>query len=250
MASSLFTAVLVAMLVAGYNCSEFTCKLQLSEFPGSPSGVYVMETNSGEVVEVYCEMGLNHGGYTFLTPSALSALTDAELSAMITDHTTVLLRVRKTNGAQPYATLRQLPEYSSIPLKLGLSNFDGYSGPVNQNLLGKPFLFLGFLPKTHATNKNVQGIQVNGHRNTFQNCDQNPNSLLALFPNFKEVAPSTYHVPGAFCSSIYSYLLPNPSGRAMPVEYFMFGEMHFGGCGCYLQSNRVADVLGLSIGFR
>lgn len=250
MASSLFTIVLVAMLVTGYNCSYFTCKLQKAEFPASPSGLYTMEAKNGAVVEVYCEMGLNHGGYTFLSPGALSALTDAELSAMITDKTSVLLRVRKTNGAQPYATLRQLPEYSSIPLKLGLSNFDGYSGPINIGLLGNPFLFLGFLPKTHATNRGTQGIQVNGHRNTFVNCDSNPNSLIALFPNFREIAPSNSHGPGPFCSNIFNYLLSNPSGRAMPVDYFMFGEMSFGGCGCYLQSNRVSDVLGMSIGFR
>ena len=140
--------------------------------------------------------------------------------------------------------------FRSIPLKIGLSNFDGYNGPVNGDQLGKPFLYLGFLPRSHATNKNVQGIQVNGRRNAFQNCDQNPNSLLALFPNFKEIAPSNYHVPGPVCSNIYAYLLPNPSGRAMPVDYFMFGEMHFGGCGCYLQTNRVPNVFGISIGFR
>jgi hypothetical protein len=169
---------------------------------------------------------------------------------MITDKTSVLIRVRKTTGAQPYATLRQLPEYSSIPLKLGLSNFDGYSGPLNQNVLGNPFLFLGFIPRTHASNKNVQGIQVNGQRNAFVNCDSNPSSYFALFPNFREVTPSIIHLPGPVCSNFFANLLPNPSGRTMPGEYFMFGEMSFGGCGCYLQSNRVDDVLGMSIGFR
>jgi hypothetical protein len=250
MASSLFTVALVAMLVAGYNCSDFSCKRLKDRYPLTPSGVYEMETRSGRDFKVYCEMGLNHGGYTFLNPADLSLLTNADLQAMITDKSSVLFRVRMTNGAQPYATLRQLPEYSSIPLKLGISNFDGYSGPLNQNVLGNLFLFLGFLPRSHAANRNVQGIQVNAYRNYFRNCDSNPNSLITLFPNFWQIAPSTYHVPGPFCSNIFNHLLPNPFGRAMPVEYFMFGEMHFGGCGCYLQSNRIPGVLGWSIGFR
>lgn len=58
-------------------------------------------------------MGLNGGGYTFLSPMSLMSLTDSKLQKMFTDKTTFLLRVRKTDGTQPYAVLGQLsPEYS------------------------------------------------------------------------------------------------------------------------------------------
>lgn len=140
--------------------------------------------------------------------------------------------------------------FRSFPLKLGISNFDGYKGPVHLNTLGKPFLFLGFIPITYASNKNVQGIQVNGHRNDFRNCDLNPNSQITLFPNFKEMVPINYYWSSPVCDNILRYLLPNPSGRTMPEDYFMFGETQLGGCGCHLQTNRVPDVTGMSIGFR
>ena len=62
-------------------------------------------------IKVYCEMGLNGGGYTFLDPFDLPSLTDAELQAMFTNKTSFLLRVRKPDGSQPYGVLKQLARY-------------------------------------------------------------------------------------------------------------------------------------------
>lgn len=135
-------------------------------------------------------------------------------------------------------------------MKLGLSNFDDYKGPYERDFLGKPFLFLGFLPEEEASKKSVQGLLVNGRRNAFKNCNGNPNSLIALFPNFNELPPSKKRQPGPVCRKIFKYLIRNPSRRVMPVEYFMFGEMSFGGCGCSRQSTSFPEVRGMAIGFK
>ena len=57
-------------------------------------------------------MSLNGGGYTFLSPEALTVLTNAQLQTMFTDRTTFLMRVRKCDGTQPYIVLAQLDAYA------------------------------------------------------------------------------------------------------------------------------------------
>lgn len=57
-------------------------------------------------------MGLNGGGYTFIHPTYLAYLKDEDLSSLFTDRSSFLLRVRLTNGTQPYAVLGQLSEYA------------------------------------------------------------------------------------------------------------------------------------------
>lgn len=216
----------------------------------APSGTYVILSSSGFPVEVYCEMGLNGGGYTFFSPKALSYLTDIDLAEIFTNTTAFLMRVRKTDGTQPYAVLRQLSEYSDIPLKVGLSEYVGYRVPVNTNILKPPFLYFGFIPIANAANNNLQGLEINGVRAAFTNCDKNPNSHITLFPDFSESSPSAYSAGGAICGKVFSTTLLNPSGRLMPSEYFMFAESSWGGCGCYEQTNQIAGVLGVNIGFQ
>lgn len=62
--------------------------------------------------QVYCEMGLNGGGYTFVNPIDVPRLTSDEIQSMFTDRTNVLMRVRKADGTQPFAVLKQLPQYA------------------------------------------------------------------------------------------------------------------------------------------
>ena len=66
-------------------------------------------------VRVWCEMTHN-GGYTFLHPSEHYNLSDDEKATLLTEiytlHEDVLLRVRKSDGSQPYAILRQMSSRS------------------------------------------------------------------------------------------------------------------------------------------
>jgi len=63
------------------------------------------------VMQVYCEMGLNGGGYTFLNPQDLPRLTNIEIQAMFTDKTSFLSRVRCKDSTQPYGVLQNPPAY-------------------------------------------------------------------------------------------------------------------------------------------
>jgi len=78
---------------------------------------------------------------------------------------------------------------------------------------------------------------------------------MALFPNFDERRPTSAHYDATFpfCTQLFSSLRMNPSRRVMPAEYFMFVEIHFGGCGCYWQTDgipQLPDVISATIGFR
>jgi hypothetical protein len=222
---------------------------------GAPSGEYIIQTSAERKIKVFCEMGLNHGGYTFLRPTDLARLTNGEVQAMFNDKKSFLMRVRKASGSQPYAVLNQLPQYASSPLKLGLNDNAGYATAVNVPHLGKPYLYYGFIPVDRANNNNEQGLLVNGHYVRFRNCDKNPNSYIALFPNFSEYAPTNYlySIQFPFCDRFYSLFINPPSGRVMPNGYFTFFETHWGGCGCYSQSDSRLNRFGIesaAIGFR
>jgi len=60
-------------------------------------------------------MDVNGGGYTFIKPTELQQLTNAEIQAAITDTTTVLLRTKHaiagTGSIQKYGVLKQLDRY-------------------------------------------------------------------------------------------------------------------------------------------
>jgi len=78
---------------------------------------------------------------------------------------------------------------------------------------------------------------------------------VALFPNFAERDPTTYGHTWTFpfCADMASSLKLNPSGRQMPADYFMFLETHWGGCGCYTQTDgreSIGDTSNAAIGFR
>jgi len=60
--------------------------------------------------QVYCEMGLNGGGYTFINPRDLPTLTNDEIQTMHTDKSSFLQRFREKDSTQPYAVIKQLPE--------------------------------------------------------------------------------------------------------------------------------------------
>ena len=59
-------------------------------------------------------MGLNGGGYTFINPAYLSTVTDGDVQAMFTDTKSFLMRLRKTDGTQPYIVLSPLAQYAYV----------------------------------------------------------------------------------------------------------------------------------------
>lgn len=96
---------------------------------------------------------------------------------------------------------------------------------------------------------------MNGVDVTYTNCDGNPASHFALFANNGEVQPTNFWLDHDFpyCDQLFAPLNSNPSGRVMPPDYFTFMEVHFGGCGCYTQTDgrlSIDGVISGAIGFR
>lgn len=235
------------------NKGPLSCKSIKDDNPKSPSGTYTIVTSAKKKLQVYCEMGLNGGGYTFLHPMMLSTVNDLDIAPIFTDRSTFLLRARRTNGSQPYAVLGQLKEFSNVSLSLGISRHEDFSDLRNKIYIGKPFTHFGFVPDSISTRSSILGLQVNGVRLSYQHCGNVYASHFTLFPNFNEKATWTGYYPDSVVyPGIFNNLLNNPSGRAMPTDFFMFGEIHFGGCGCYVQTDQMGaiGVLSMAIGFR
>ena len=92
---------------------------------------------------------------------------------------------------------------------------------------------------------------------SFRNCDANPNGYVAVFPNRANNPYSNYHyAPDGWgtagpCGCIRNNLLDYPDEALMPDDFYMFTELHFGGCGCYGQTDETSNVmLGSTLGFR
>jgi len=201
-------------------------------------------------------MGLNGGGYTFVRPQDLDKLSDRQVQQWFTDKKTLLMRLRKCDGTQPYSVLSQLKRYSHIPLKFALNDYTGYAAPVNKALgHGSSYLYTGFLPKHNAANHNIQGFKSNGKSITFKNCNKKPNSEISFFTNYHEKKPSN-HLFGKkypLVSKFLNSFEDNYSTRLIDPSYFVFFELNQGGCGGYTQTDgrlRKDCVLGGTIGFR
>jgi hypothetical protein len=199
-------------------------------------------------------MGLNGGGYTFLSTRYLQWIINEDVQTMFTDKTSFLFRLKTCNSTQPYIVLKQLPQYESINLKLGFNENNGYNYPANW-FLGNPYLFFGFIPIINATNNDIQGVWANGNNYTFKNADQNPNSYFVLFANFKEtsVRNSSLDSEWPFLNNVLASAKQNPSNRGMPEDYFFFLELHFGGGGCYAQNDWLLEkkgIISVAMGFR
>ncbi len=91
-----------------------SCKEIQIKYPSAVSGDYNIMTKSGAKVRVYCELGFNGGGYTFLHPSAFYQITPADVTAMVTDTSNVLMRILKADGSQRFNVLSQLNQYALV----------------------------------------------------------------------------------------------------------------------------------------
>ena len=144
---------------------------------------------NGEPIEVYCEMAIDGGGFTFL-PRGLARRPDAQqiVNALFKDKKNVLLKLQKKVDRSEYYTLIQ-PHLSFADTDFGvlINKFTSYTKPNNQFM--KEYIFFGIIPASAARNNNYQGFRSNGQIIQFKNCDSNPNSLFAFFPNFNLQTP-------------------------------------------------------------
>ena len=200
--------------------------------------------SNADPVEVYCELDIAGGGFTFL-PHSLTLRSDAQqiVDALFKDKKTVLLKLRKNvDGSEWYTLIQPHPNYADIDFGVLVNNYSGYTKPKNAFM--QKYVFLGILPKSVANKKTTQGFSSNGIIVQFGNCDGNPNGYFALFPNHHHQLPSDYAEKSGFentgiavkwrshAKAVISGILK------MPNEFFFLTELNFGGCGCYTSSDR------------
>ena len=209
-----------------------TCKF-LKEV-GKKSGTYKVLLPSG-IFQVYCEMDINGGVYTFISKNTRSRIQQSDIDIIFTDRSHVLLRLLKPDNHQPYTIIQQYIDTGGVSVQVNA--FVNYTQPRNHAL--SDYLFLGLLPKKHSHRYQTEGLMSNGVNLTFRNCDGNPNSYFAFFSAEVQIAQNSGPFNDGSLDSRWrtSAIYPNPQ-LTMPAEFFMFTELHFGGCGCYTESSR------------
>ncbi|XP_057296546.1 uncharacterized protein LOC130625956 [Hydractinia symbiolongicarpus] len=252
-----FIALLLVGLVADVDTrpSCYTCH-DLRRSGHSTSGIYNVYLPSG-MKRVFCEMGINGGGYTFISNSLLPRLSNADIRCLFRRSSDVLLRISKPDGTQPYTIITQYRATGG--LRVYLNGHTGTSAPVNRHI--GPYIYLDTLPNSVNRVNHVEGIKVNGKAVTFRKCAKtDDNSYFAFFYNSFEKTPSSYlknnlvyERQGVSVNWRKNAIRP-PSGRRLPLNYFFFTEMHYGGCGTYTSSDRWLraryPALGTAIGLR
>jgi hypothetical protein len=64
------------------------------------------------VAQVYCEMTIDGGGYTFVNPLDMDKMNNADLETLVTDSSSFLLSLQRINDTQLYGVARQLSIYA------------------------------------------------------------------------------------------------------------------------------------------
>ncbi|ELT90284.1 hypothetical protein CAPTEDRAFT_205066 [Capitella teleta] len=176
-------------------------------------------------------MGLNNGGYTFLHPASIPAVTDADIQEIFTNKARFLMRVLSTDGRQRVSVLKQIADFKSV---------------IDKHIK------IIFSAQATSRSANTQGVCVNGEDVTFKSLNRDGNSYFVLSPNFGETKVSETKASYGICGKFFTLSFVNPSGRMMPVDYFMSAEIHFGGGGCFsvISQNTTGDTVAINIGFR
>ncbi len=202
---------------------------------------------NAEAIEVYCELEIEGGGFTFL-PGSLTLRSDSQqiVNALFKDKKNVLLKLKKkVDRSESYTLIQPHPNFAETDFGVLVNSFSGYTEPRSQFM--KNYIFLGIIPASAARSRSYQGFRSNEDVIQFYNCDANPNSLFAFMPNYNLQTPSNHAL-----NSRYEDLgvavnwrskgipIPNPD-LMMPNKFFFLTEVHFGGCGCYSSSNRWKD---------
>ena len=219
----------------------------------APSGEYWIQPQGMDKMQVHCEMDIHGGGFTFISTRYVTANSASSgISQLFTKRSSVLFRLVAQNFTQYYSLVEQLDTFKAKQLAVSQNNHAGYTQPINKATIGlSGYLYLGLLDSATAKVRGaIQGYKSNGIPVNFTNCDANPNSYIVLYPNHNELSPSSYYAGNAMFLRWKKTFVKVQSGLEIPHKYFFFTEMHFGGCGTYISSDRWGDIIASAIGVR
>ncbi|XP_068762788.1 uncharacterized protein [Montipora capricornis] len=251
--------ILIELAVAGCVYSWSSCREIKAQNAKAVSGVYTIYLEGcTEGIDVYCEMALEGGGFTFL-PRHFTRMQNAQgiVDALFTDKKKVLLKLMHRHQRTEYYTLiKPLDNWKNVDFGVRVNGFSDYTKPKNYFM--RDYILLGIIPRSLAAQRNtIQGFTSNNHPVSFRNCDGNPNSLFAFMPNHEQQPPSRYHSTnlvyekqGVAVDWRKAALPIDSPPRTMPNQFFFLTELHFGGCGCYTSSDRWSTYHATAIGVR
>ena len=133
---------------------------------------------NAEPVEVYCELDIEGGGFTFL-PGSLTRRPGAQqiVNALFKDKKNVLLKLQKKNGSsESYTLIQPHPNYTKFPFGVLVNNYTGYTRPQNQFM--KEYIFLRIIPASAAKNPNYQVSDPTDTPSSLKTVTQIPTACL------------------------------------------------------------------------
>ncbi|XP_063400125.1 uncharacterized protein LOC134684748 [Mytilus trossulus] len=153
-------------------------------------------------------------------------------------------RIRWSSGIQKESTVENLLSYqNSSTLYFGYNNHANYQGPVSKNRkIMSPYIFLGFLPISLATNNNTQGYRTAGVDYTFENSDTNPNSYITFYYNPNNSYPGRAGKSKIFMTGWIDRSSLLAANKSMSADFYFDWEMHMGGGGGFMTSQSVSNT--------
>ena len=201
-------------------------------------------------MDVFCEFSSPYHGYTYLKDISENPFILRSISATTEEIKVVHLR---TSGRQYSTILEELARYKRRhSLSLQINENRGFKTPLNAPFLGK-YIYVGFLPRSVASSRSVQGYRAGSKDWEFHNCDANPNSYIAFFYNNSPLRTHSYHKRCCYSGYMRKWIdVSKEYTPQIPFDYFRFFEMHMGGCGGYVvpKYSTFSDIVGAVPGFR
>lgn len=139
---------------------------------------------------MYCEFH-DKFGYTFV-----SRYADVEINIdeLLTSNEHIKVRHVLRNGTEIETVLKNIEFYKHLRLGIFYNRHTDYAPPKYFKDLA-PYLYVGFLPISKASNKSTQGYGAANTDFIFINCDANPNNFVFYFnPRKKNQISKSIHM--------------------------------------------------------